>query len=91
MTDFADHIRVFNKNVLNTKCTRYRCPRMYERKNIAYVWTYDDDGNPSKTIKRKLSAPDYILKVIQVNTVLLKRIQLLETGLNSFLILLLFL
>mmetsp|Transcript_2590 Transcript_2590/g.2564 ORF Transcript_2590/g.2564 Transcript_2590/m.2564 type:complete len:334 (-) Transcript_2590:125-1126(-) len=83
MTDFADHIRVFNKNVLVAKCTRYRCPRMYERKNIAYVWTYDDEGNPSKSIKRKLSAPDYIVKVIHINATLLKRIQLIETVDNA--------
>jgi hypothetical protein len=98
ITDFADHIRIFNKNVLVKKCSRYICPRMYERKDHAFIWSYDDRGDLSKTIRRKvlllfcllllaldfhtpqLSAPDYILKVIQTNATLLKRIQMLEAG-----------
>lgn len=79
LADFVDHIRVFAKNVLIEKCSRYRCPRMAERKGHAYIWVLEDNGDPSKTIKRKLSAPDYILKVTQTNSVLLKRMKLLET------------
>jgi hypothetical protein len=57
ITDFADHIRIFNKNVLVTKCSRYKCPRMYERKDHAFVWSYDDKGDASKTIRRKVFLP----------------------------------
>jgi len=78
LTDFYDHMRLFQKYVLQQKCTRKTCPQMNERPGHAYTWTLDHAGDHSASINRNLNAPEYISKALEVISSLLKRQSVLE-------------